>query len=80
MSLADTSFEGIGVNASMNPPKPIELEDGWEIMGRGITKLKRILEEEPQLNFSSEEYMTLYTYPLLFLPCTCPNIQSFKIV
>lgn len=50
----------------MNPLKIIELEEGWEFMVKGITKLKRILEEEPELHFSSEEYMMLYTYPFVF--------------
>ncbi|KAE9460567.1 hypothetical protein C3L33_07583, partial [Rhododendron williamsianum] len=57
---------GIGAKATMNQLKIIELEEGWEFMVKGITKLKRILEEEPELHFSSEEYMMLYTYPFVF--------------
>ncbi|GMQ00020.1 hypothetical protein CsSME_00047270 [Camellia sinensis var. sinensis] len=44
----------------MNQHKTIELEEGWDFMQRGITKLKRILEGLPEW-FSSEEYMMLYT-------------------
>jgi cullin 1 len=43
--------------------KIIELDQGWEYMEKGITKLKRILEGLPEPPFSSEEYMMLYTYP-----------------
>lgn len=48
----------------MNQRKTIELEEGWDFMQNGITKLKRILEGLPEPQFSSEEYMMLYTYPL----------------
>lgn len=47
---------------TMNQMKTIELEEGWEFMQKGITKLKKILEGHPE-SFSSEEYMMLYTYP-----------------
>jgi cullin 1 len=43
--------------------KIIELDQGWEYMEKGITKLKRILEGLPEPPFSSVEYMMLYTYP-----------------
>ncbi|OVA15009.1 Cullin [Macleaya cordata] len=46
---------------AMHEKKTIELEEGWEIMQKGITKLKKILEGLPEPQFSSEEYMTLYT-------------------
>lgn len=49
---------------TMNQRKIIELEEGWDFMQNGITKLKRILEVLPEPQFSSEEYMMLYTYPL----------------
>ncbi|KAL3351512.1 hypothetical protein AABB24_019887 [Solanum stoloniferum] len=39
--------------------KTIELEEGWNFMQKGITKLKKILEGHPY-SFSSEEYMMLY--------------------
>lgn len=45
----------------MNDRKVIELEQGWEFMGKGITKLKRILEGLPEPPFNSEDYMMLYT-------------------
>ncbi|KAJ7977521.1 cullin 1 [Quillaja saponaria] len=41
--------------------KTIDLEQGWDYMQKGITKLKRILEGFPESQFSSEEYMMLYT-------------------
>ncbi|KAL9260269.1 Cullin-1-like protein [Drosera capensis] len=41
--------------------KTIELEQGWEFMQKGITKLKNILEGLPEPQFSSEDYMMLYT-------------------
>jgi len=47
---------------ALSQMKVIELEEGWEFMQRGITKLKKILEGQ-QHSFSSEEYMMLYTYP-----------------
>lgn len=50
--------------------KIIELDQGWEYMEKGITKLKRILEGLPEPPFSSEEYMMLYTYPFFWLIST----------
>ncbi|RWR95312.1 cullin-1 isoform X1 [Cinnamomum micranthum f. kanehirae] len=47
---------------AMTERKTTELEQGWEFMQKGITKLKKILEgdtTEPQ--FCSEDYMMLYT-------------------
>jgi hypothetical protein len=52
--------------------RTIDLEEGWAFMQKGITKLKNILEGKPEPQFSSEDYMMLYTYvspppyPLLF--------------
>ncbi|KAK1351908.1 Cullin-1 [Heracleum sosnowskyi] len=45
----------------MNDRKTVDLDHGWEFMQRGITKLKRILEGLPEPQFSSEDYMMLYT-------------------
>lgn len=59
----------IGANMTMNQRKIIELEEGWVFMQKGITKLKRILEGQPEPQFSSEEYMMLYTYPLSAIYC-----------
>ncbi|KAF7120678.1 hypothetical protein RHSIM_Rhsim13G0015200 [Rhododendron simsii] len=63
----------------MNQLKIIELAEGWEFMVKGITKLKRILEEEPELHFSSEEYMMLYT--TIYNMCTQkpPNDYSQQL-
>ncbi|URD74651.1 cullin 1 [Musa troglodytarum] len=46
---------------SMHERKTIDLEQGWEFMQKGITKLKNILEGRPEQQFSSEDYMMLYT-------------------
>ncbi|CAN6468778.1 unnamed protein product [Victoria cruziana] len=46
---------------TMNERKIIDLEQGWEYMQKGITKLKNILEGLPEPQFSSEDYMMLYT-------------------
>ncbi|KAJ0802143.1 putative cullin [Helianthus annuus] len=54
----------------MNERGPMNLEEGWGLMQRGITKLKNILEDLPESPFSSEEYMMFYQYLfslLLFL-------------
>ncbi|KAF5731466.1 cullin-1-like [Tripterygium wilfordii] len=45
----------------MDQRKTIELDEGWDYMQKGITKLKRILEGKPEPQFCSEEYMMLYT-------------------
>ncbi|PKI41795.1 hypothetical protein CRG98_037795 [Punica granatum] len=45
----------------MNDRKTIDLQQGWEFMQKGITKLKNILEGLPEPQFSSEDYMMLYT-------------------
>ncbi|GKU86772.1 hypothetical protein SLEP1_g1252 [Rubroshorea leprosula] len=41
--------------------KTTELDQGWDYLQKGITKLKKILEEQPVQPFSGEEYMMLYT-------------------
>ncbi|KAJ3673348.1 hypothetical protein LUZ60_006722 [Juncus effusus] len=46
---------------AMHERKTIDLEQGWEFMQKGITKLKNILEGNPETQFSSEDYMMLYT-------------------
>ncbi|KAJ8573854.1 hypothetical protein K7X08_010365 [Anisodus acutangulus] len=45
----------------MNQRTTIDLEQGWDFMQRGVTKLKSILEGQPEPQFSSEDYMLLYT-------------------
>lgn len=52
---------------TMNERKTIDLEQGWEFMQKGITKLKNILEGLPETQFSSEDYMMLYTYSFCFI-------------
>lgn len=49
-------------NMSMSERKTIDLEQGWDFMQKGVTKLKNILEGLPEPQFSSEDYMMLYTY------------------
>ncbi|RWW16783.1 hypothetical protein GW17_00019314 [Ensete ventricosum] len=65
---------------SMHERKTIDLEQGWEFMQKGVTKLKNILEGLPEPQFSSEDYMMLYTYVvsrhlssliLIVLQCVC---------
>ncbi|KAK4265733.1 hypothetical protein QN277_026748 [Acacia crassicarpa] len=46
---------------SMSERKTIDLEQGWDFMQKGIMKLKNILEGQPEQQFSSEDYMMLYT-------------------
>ncbi|RDX68201.1 Cullin-1 [Mucuna pruriens] len=46
---------------SMSERKTIDLEQGWDFMLKGILKLKNILEGLPEPQFSSEDYMMLYT-------------------
>ncbi|KAI4345439.1 hypothetical protein L6164_012564 [Bauhinia variegata] len=46
---------------SMSERKTIDLEQGWDFMQKGITKLKNILEGLPEPQFGSEDYMMLYT-------------------
>lgn len=41
--------------------KVIDFDQGWAYMENGIKKLKRILEGLPETQFTSEEYMMLYT-------------------
>lgn len=48
---------------SITKQKIVQFDDeGWPVMQEGIAKLKEILEGVPG-QFTSEEYMTLYTYP-----------------
>ncbi|KAH7517108.1 hypothetical protein FEM48_Zijuj09G0027400 [Ziziphus jujuba var. spinosa] len=39
----------------------IELDQGWEYMQKGITKLRRILDGLPEPSFNAEEHIMLYT-------------------
>lgn len=62
---------------TMNERKTIDLEQGWEFMQKGITKLKNILEGLPEPQFSSEDYMMLYTYPFLLFFFSNLNLCLF---
>ncbi|KAL6271788.1 hypothetical protein ACE6H2_028699 [Prunus campanulata] len=59
--------------------KIIELDQGWDYMQKGITKLKKILEGTPEPQFNSEEYMMLYT--TIYNMCTQkpPNDYSQQL-
>ncbi|XP_074356640.1 cullin-1-like [Apium graveolens] len=45
----------------MNEKKTIDFDSGWEIIQKGITKFKKILEDQTQPQFNSEDYMELYS-------------------
>lgn len=53
---------------SVTQMRIVELDEGWSYMQVGIAKLKSILEESAESQFSSEEYMMLYTYPFIWKP------------
>jgi cullin 1 len=59
-----------------NERKVIELEQGWNFMQKGITKLKNLLEGVPEQQFSSEEYMLLYT--TIYNMCTQKPPQDYS--
>ena len=47
---------------SMQRSAPIALEDGWEVVRRGVDKLEKLLEGEPEAEgFKADEYMNIYT-------------------
>lgn len=56
--------------------KIIDLDQGWDYMQKGITKLKNILEGLPEKPFCSEEYIMLYTYPF----CGTELLLTFFVV
>lgn len=62
---------------TMGERKTIDLEQGWEFMQKGITKLKNILEGLPEPQFSSEDYMMLYTYYFL---CSLKFLQFYDAI
>ena len=45
----------------MDQGNTIDLDQGWDFMQKRITKLKSILKGKPEPQFSSEDYMMLYT-------------------
>ncbi|AQK42189.1 Cullin-1 [Zea mays] len=56
--------------------RTIDLEEGWAFMQKGITKLKNILEGKPEPQFSSEDYMMLYT--TIYNMCTQKPPQDYS--
>ncbi|KAK9146877.1 hypothetical protein Sjap_006780 [Stephania japonica] len=56
--------------------EPIDWEQGWEFMQKGITKLKNILEGLPEPQFTSEEYMSLYT--TVYNMCTQESPHNYS--
>ncbi|KAL6178405.1 hypothetical protein ACLB2K_049923 [Fragaria x ananassa] len=54
----------------------IEFDEGWEFLQKGITKLKRILEGLPETQFSSEEYMKLYS--TIYKMCTQDPLNDYS--
>ncbi|XP_074356637.1 mitogen-activated protein kinase 15-like [Apium graveolens] len=44
----------------MNEKKTIDFDSGWEIIQKGITKLKKILEDQTEPQFNSKDHMELY--------------------
>jgi len=65
---------------SMSERKTIDLEQGWDFMQKGITKLKNILEGVPETQFSSEDYMMLYTYSSLHCLFVFGCLRSFFFI
>eukprot|EP01018_Ginkgo_biloba_P011463 Gb_23722 [translate_table: standard] len=61
---------------TMSERKIIELEQGWDFMYKGITKLKNILEGVPEQPFSSEHYAMLYT--TIYNMCTQKPPQDYS--
>ncbi|KAI4303721.1 hypothetical protein MLD38_039319 [Melastoma candidum] len=57
----------------------IEFEEGWEIVKKGLTKLENLLEWTPELPFTGEDYMMIYT--TIYSMCTQkpPHHYSQKI-
>jgi hypothetical protein len=52
-----------GGTMTMNSEREvIELEQGWAVMQKAITKLKNLLEGVPEQQFNSEEYIMFYAY------------------
>ncbi|KAF9604479.1 hypothetical protein IFM89_006801 [Coptis chinensis] len=64
---------------SMVDKKVIDLDQGWDFMQKGITKLIKILEGLPEPQFNSEDYMMLYT--TIYNMCTQkpPNDYSQQL-
>ncbi|MCO5610800.1 hypothetical protein L7F22_065041 [Adiantum nelumboides] len=61
---------------TMAERKVIELEEGWEFMRKGISKLINLLEGVPEQQFNNEEYMMLYT--TIYNMCTQKPPQDYS--
>lgn len=64
---------------AMHERRVIDLNEGWDFMYKGIQKLIRILEGQPEPQFNSEDYMMLYT--TIYNMCTQkpPNDYSQQL-
>lgn len=65
---------------AMSGPGYKKFDEEWEIVKKGITKLKNILEGVPEPPFTGENYMTIYAYVSVSLS-DCQNLSlslSFK--
>ncbi|CAK9190316.1 unnamed protein product [Sphagnum troendelagicum] len=54
----------------------IELEQGWAVMQKGITKLKNLLEGVPEQQFNSKEYIMFYK--TIYKMCTQKPLQDYS--
>ncbi|KAM5573023.1 cullin-1 [Rosa sericea] len=54
----------------------IEFDEGWEFLQKGITKMKRIVEGMPETQFSSDDYMKLYT--TVYKLCTQDPLNDYS--
>ncbi|KAI5078648.1 hypothetical protein GOP47_0006319 [Adiantum capillus-veneris] len=61
---------------TMAERKVIELEQGWDFMRKGISKLINLLEGVPEQQFNPEEYMMLYT--TIYNMCTQKPPQDYS--
>eukprot|EP00850_Spirogloea_muscicola_P012722 SM000083S22769 [mRNA] locus=s83:517137:518922:+ [translate_table: standard] len=65
---------------TMSDQKVIELEQGWTVIQKGITKLKNVLEGVTEAQFNTDDCINLYTCPPSFaygsdrLPVTIYNM------
>ena len=65
-------------NLPMSERKTIDLEQGWDFMQKGITKLKNTLEGLPEPQFRYEDNIMLYTYASL--RCFgCLHVKGFYV-
>ncbi|XP_057832855.1 cullin-1 isoform X2 [Cryptomeria japonica] len=60
----------------MGERKTIELEEGWQFMHNGITKLKKILEGKPEEPIDADRYAHLYT--TIYNMCTQKHPHDYS--